>query len=129
MRQSCNNEGTIPRYWKVRTTKLVRNPQWLKNFTKKRHEINAELGGARGDLPYLESYAFGLVRKDITVCESADFKKQELYLPIGDLGKGVNLTVHADVLMSWARKKKFTNPSLIIYKVNLSVLAFYTLRK
>ena len=92
--------------------------------------MKAELGGGRGDIPYLDSYAFGLVRKDTladTVCESADFKRQELYQPIGDLDKGVNLTVHADVLMSWARKKQFTNPSLIIYKVNLSVqvLAFY----
>ncbi|XP_072017745.1 uncharacterized protein [Amphiura filiformis] len=38
-------------------------------------------------------------------------------MPLGDVDKGVNLFLHADLLLEWARKQRYRNPSLIIYKI------------
>ncbi len=75
---------------------------------------------SRHQMPAI-SYAFGLVKSDDLadkVCREDSYECQEFSkLPLGALDKGVNLFLHADLLLEHARKRRYTNPSLIMYKV------------
>ena len=66
-------------------------------------------------------FAFGLVRTKIhadEVCERGNFFRQIMHVPLGDPAKGVNVVKHADVLMTWASKKRCQRPWLIVYRVS-----------
>ncbi|XP_072017733.1 uncharacterized protein [Amphiura filiformis] len=121
VKQSCLNHRVIPRFWKERTITTVHQPEWAGKFHGKRRELRSTSSWESSVVPYPVGYAFGLVRKDSladVVCSTLSFKNHEFCdMPLGDVDKGVNLFLHADLLLEWARKQRYRNPSLVIYKI------------
>ena len=115
IKQSSLDDHAIPRYWKVRSTTIVRRSDWQEDFHEKRLELKQTL-----KYDPKVTFAYGLVRKDSLaddICENGSFRHHQVHQGIGNVEKGVIVFSHPDVLTEWARKKRFENPSVIIYKV------------
>ncbi|XP_072017731.1 uncharacterized protein [Amphiura filiformis] len=116
VKHSCLDKNVISRYWVEKTTTSVHQPALTATFHQKRKEVKSTFGRD----PRV-GYAFGFVRKDSLandVCSDLSFKNHEFCdMPLGDADKGVNLFLHADLLLEWARKQRYAKPCLIIYKI------------
>ncbi len=53
----------------------------------------------------------------ITIMNDAYECQEFSKVPLGELDKGINLFLHADLLLEFVRMMRFSNPSLIMYKV------------
>ncbi|XP_072051015.1 uncharacterized protein [Amphiura filiformis] len=116
IKESCLNEQALWQNYQIASTSLYKSNKLQQNFAEKEKELE----GLLKEKPQ-QTFAFGLVRTKVhadEICETSAFQRcQVLHVPLGDPSKGVNVVKHADVLMTYAFKKRCTRPWLIVYRI------------
>ena len=116
------NEQVLWQHYQITSTNLYINSNLEERFSAKEKELESVLNKKPPQM-----FAFGLVRTKThadEVCERGNFSRQIMHVPLGDPAKGVNVVKHADVLMTWASKKRCQRPWLIVYRVRSSFFWF-----
>ncbi|XP_077862147.1 uncharacterized protein LOC144343501 [Saccoglossus kowalevskii] len=99
--------------WKLQKTEVISNVKLLSNFLTVKLETDRE-----------EELGFVLLGSgsctDLDrVCNIGKIPLHSFDNTLGDPKKGMNLLVHADVCLKWAKFKNFDNPKLLVYKENV----------
>ena len=114
--ETCRNKQLLWQNYLIGSTSLYISTRLEQNFTDKEKELEGLLKEKPSQM-----FAYGLVHTKAhadEIVEQGRFFRHILHVPLGDPNKGVNVIKHADVLMTYAAKKRIERPWLIVYRVS-----------